>query len=445
MGRLPHLPPTQDVTAVDAAAKSPQEARLLAALFARTHGAMRYDLTCMHALLAAVGNPHARFRVVTVAGTNGKGSTSALLARALERAGVRCGLFTSPHLRSVCERIRVDGTPIALPRLLQSYGRLLAIEPTLPRPFSFFEACVAMACMAFAEDGVEVAVMEAGLGGRLDATNVFAPEQTLLGLLTPVDLDHQAILGQTAAAIAQEKAGLWRRGRPALSAPQAAEVADRCRAYASDHGIAFAMLPDACGEEVAGTLPATAAWPAFMRRNAALVAAAVQALAPMGVPVRLAHLAAACTDFVWPGRYHWWRPPTASGPRVLLDGGHNPAGCAALVQALRADPAVRGLRLHGVVAALRDKNLTAMLAALAPLLPDAALCDVHDARARGLESLREVGGGRQVFADVDAALAHYLARLGPNDAVVVTGSVVLVGEAMRALEARHFVDAKMHA
>ena len=411
------------------------------ALYARVGGGMRYDLVGIAALLAALGSPERGLRVVSVAGTNGKGTTSYLLARALQHAGVRTGLFTSPHLVDFGERIQVQGEALGETAGAAAYARLEAVEPRLPRPFSFFEATLAMACLAFAEAGVQVAVVEAGLGGRLDATNVFAAESRLACVTTRIDLDHEAMLGGDRVAIAYEKAGLWRKGRPAVVGPQRPEVRAALGHIALERGVPVHFVKDVAAAKTAVALPATAAWPAYLRENAAIARATLKTLAAQGVPVAEAHLVEATRTFAWPGRYHRLAPAQGTGPQLLLDAGHNPGGVAALASALAADPALFWRPAWGVMGALDDKDLTRMVAALRPKLDQLALCSVGDGpRARSTEALRASFADTPVYDDVTGALAVAFERAPSDAVVVVTGSLMLVGEALAWLRKRQYVD-----
>ncbi|MGE5234414.1 MAG: bifunctional folylpolyglutamate synthase/dihydrofolate synthase, partial [Acidobacteriota bacterium] len=212
-----------------------------AALGALERFGVRLGLETIRRLLTELGEPQRRFPAVLVAGTNGKGSTSALLASMLGAAGYRTGLYTSPHLEDVEERCRIDGVAVDGERLGAAVEAVLAAARTLPSPPTYFEALTAAAFLLFAEDRLDLAVLEVGLGGRLDATNA---AELLLSVIAPIAFDHREHLGSTLAAIAREKAGILRAGRPAVVWQEAPEAAETVRAVAAGLGtpLRFANL-----------------------------------------------------------------------------------------------------------------------------------------------------------------------------------------------------------
>lgn len=374
------------------------------ALFARRTLGMIRGLEAVRAAHVALGEPAAGVPVVHVVGTNGKGSTSAMVAHALLRRGVRVGLYTSPHLHRVGERIRVDGAALSDEALRAIVERVLAVEgPALPRALTFFEVLTVAALLAFAEAGVEVMVLETGLGGRLDATGVVPATVTLM---TPIDLDHQSYLGDTIEAIAAEKAAVMRDGAPVLSAPQSEAAAAVLEAAASEHGVPLQFV-EPLARAPAG-LPGE-----HQRVNAALALAGARAID--------AAVTASDLDGVrWPGRCE---RVASGGGTVVFDAGHNPHGIAALVTWLEGQPHSRRTVVFGCLA---DKDAAGMLAALrrlrAPLWLVPPGPGAFDAEAfAGLDA--------RVFADVDApefrvAWAEHLAA---GAELVVCGSHLLVG------------------
>jgi dihydrofolate synthase/folylpolyglutamate synthase len=375
-----------------------------AALFERRVLGVQLDLAAVRAAHAALGSPAAGIPALHVVGTNGKGSTAATAAHALRRRGRRVGLYTSPHLHRVGERIRVDGEAIADEELAGLVERVLAVEAGggLPRPLTFFEVLTLAALLRFASAGLSAMVLEAGLGGRLDATRIVPFAATLL---TPIALDHMAYLGPTVAAIAAEKAAVMEDGAPAFSAPQSAEAAAVLRATAARCGVPLTFVePLARAPE---GLPG-----AHQRVNAALALAGARVLEPAA--------SAADLDGVrWPGRLE---RHALGGGTVLFDAAHNPHGVAALVEHLQANPARRAV-LFGC---LPDKDAPAMLAALATLgcplwlapPPGAAypLAGLARPKARVFAGLEDPA--------LDAARAALLAEGGEW---VVCGSHHLVG------------------
>ncbi|MBK8480289.1 MAG: bifunctional folylpolyglutamate synthase/dihydrofolate synthase [Proteobacteria bacterium] len=371
--------------------------------------------------LAALGDPQRSLRCVHVAGTNGKGSTAAMLAWALQLAGHRVGLYTSPHLSRFSERMRIDGVEIAAPQLLRLLDRVQGCGLEL----TFFETLTAIALLWFAEQRVAVAVVEAGLGGRLDATNVVQPE---VSVITSIALDHAEVLGATLAQIAGEKAGIIKAGVPAVVAAGAeveAVFAARCAALGAPHwreGRDFACAADEAGELAyhgldGSTLQALrlALAGSHQRSNAALALATLELLGERGLAVSADARRAALATVRWPGRMEW------IGSQHLLDCAHNPAGARALAAALapRRDFVV-------VFSALREKAAAAMLEALRPCTARLVLTRAAVDRAALPAALRDLVGAGEVAANLGAALASLADDPRPR---LVTGSSYLVGEA----------------
>ncbi len=393
---------------------------------------VRPGLERTRALLDALGRPQDALAVALVAGTNGKGSTTALIDAMLRADPARpgpVGRFVSPHLVRFDERVHVDGGPVARAEL-EAVLELVrphaeALEAT------FFEVLVAVALLTFARAGVHRAVLEVGMGGRWDATNATEPE---LSLVAQVALDHEAVLGNTVAAIAREKAGVWRRGRPAITAADGAAL-QVLREVAGACGAPFTSLDDLtwhgvdlgwAGVRVEGLGAGPIAAPllgAHQARNLALAALGATA---WGVPWdAVAHGAATVR---WPGRLE---PLRAFGRRWLLDGAHNPAGAAALSAALRALGARPAVAVVGVSDDKAEGPLSTALAALAPDVvatratasPRAAAVDALAAALRRSPAAPRV----HVAADPDAALARALELAPEGSTVVVAGSLYLVG------------------
>jgi len=410
---------------------------------------MRPGLERIHALLDASGHPEADLRILHVGGTNGKGSVSALAEAILRAAGLRTGLYTSPHLLDITERIRIDGVPIAADALAAHVARL---APRVEAgSVTFFEAVTALALVAFREARVEAAVLEVGLGGRWDATNVGTP---LTSVITRIDYDHQEHLGDRLADIAAEKAAIVKPGAVALSAAQAPEamavIEARCRAVGAP------LLVE--GRELTARLVATGlqsqridlAGPDWRLRdvevalaglfqpvNAVLAVGAVRAFAASaGLDVGEAAIRAGCARVRWPGRFQVL-PTTAGRPTVVLDGAHNPAGAAALAASLaHYFPRARLTLVLGVSA---DKDRAGILKALAPLASRLVLTAASHPRATPPgELLAELGAVEApvtLVEDPPRALDRALADRDA-DVVVVAGSLFLVADALRWLAAR---------
>lgn len=375
----------------------------------------------MRELLAGFGDPQLRYRTVLVAGSNGKGSTSALLAAMVSAAGLRTGLYTSPHLESVEERLRIDGRAIDPEELGGLLERIVRdAEPT------YFEAVTVAAFLWFAEQQVDLAVIEVGMGGRLDATNVCEPE---LSLITSISLEHREHLGDTLAAIAREKAGTFRPGRPALVWLEDPEPSAAVREVAAELGTDLRFAPELVkvrrdGGRVKLATPKgehdlELALPgAHQARNLAL---AVLAAEELGIgPESIAEGARSCR---WPGRLEKVELP---GDRsVLLDAAHNPEGAAALAEFLEGP-------FDLLFGALADKDAADMLGPLAKRARRITLTTPASDRARSPEELAALLPGREV--EVVPDLGQALERaLRPGARLVVCGSIYLIGEVRRRL------------
>lgn len=399
-------------------------ARLLERLFAARRFGVVLGLARMRELLARLGDPHRRLgAIVHVAGTNGKGSTSAMVAAMARAHGARTGLYTSPHLTTVRERIRVDGAPVGRAELVAAARQVAAAGGD---ELTFFEQLTAMAMVELARHKPAVTVLEVGLGGRLDATNVV---DSAVAVVTGVALDHQAVLGDTLELIAGEKAGIFRRGRPAIvGASGEPQAVPTLVAAARALGAAPVVELDAAA---LAQVPRLRLRGEHQRANAAAALAAVRALVGAGVlPDDPDARARGLLEAEHPGRLE----EVAGAPRIVLDGAHNPHGAAALARALAAWPRPRVL----VLAVARDKDLGALLAALVPAVDAVVATAFQQDRALPADELAAavaarwpalVGGSAPALA---SALASARGVAGPTGTVVVAGSLFLVGEA-RAL------------
>jgi dihydrofolate synthase / folylpolyglutamate synthase len=376
-------------------------------------------------LLEAMGSPHRAGRFVHVAGTNGKGSTCAMIEAGLRAAGVRTGLYTSPHLNEPTERIQIAGQSVSetefaeafvevhqlAERMLQAGG--IDLHPT------YFETVTAMAFLLFARQQVSTVVLEVGLGGRLDATNVVTPA---LSVITPIDLDHQFYLGDTLEKIASEKAGILKRGVPAIFAEQLPEVETVLRAHAQgpytltrDSGITDLRI-DARGSK-------------FRLRDLEIVcplAGQHQVENARTAGITLKHLnvsPAGIAQTVWPGRLE----QVSRDPEIILDGAHNPAGARALSDYIRRFYA--GRRIWMIYGVMRDKAVGEVTSLLFPLADRVILTAPDNSRA--MPPTEIPAPGAVVTHDVSQALA-LLAEAAASDVIFITGSLFVVGEA-RAL------------
>ncbi len=410
---------------------------------------MGFGLGGIRALLDGLGHPERAFAAIHVAGTNGKGSTAAMLERVLRAGGVRTGLFTSPHLVDFAERIRFDGRVAATDTLERALARVEAVPAPPGSPRTFFEAAFAMASLAFAGADVELAVIEAGLGGRLDVTNVIEPAFTVI---TPIGLDHQEILGDTLEAIAAEKAGILKTSVPGVLAAQvpaahailmAAARATGARVVdAAEHVRVQAIHAlDERGSDVTfevegrGTLRTRVALVGRHQVDNAVTALAVLEVRGDGDPGAAVGADAATEGLSrvrWPGRFE----ACPAEPRLWWDGAHNAAGAAVARAAWRdalGDPP--GVLVLGLA---EDKDVPAMLAELSGPWRRVVTVAADSVRARPAESLADtvraawsrvpVTAGGSVADGVRDALA----ALGPGERVFVAGSLFVVGEAMVA-------------
>lgn len=392
-------------------------ADILPPLFARSAMGMRPGLGVTRALLQALGHPDQQMGHVSVAGTNGKGSTSYLLSRALRAAGHRVGLFTSPHLCSYTERIRVNGEPIPQHAVVTLLQQLQAAEATTNLTASFFEATTLIACLYFAAQKVDVAVMECGLGGRLDATNALDDGLRRATIITPISLDHQHILGPDHVTIAREKAAIMRAGVPCVVAPQRGDVAAVLQAHGALVQAPMVWVDDTAERSAAHGRPRL---PGYLDDNRRVAEAACAVLSAQGLSSTSHHLDEAVHTFAWPGRYHKLPPMRAGGAATLIDGSHNPAGMAALCATLQADPELCGKRLHALFAVAPHKDAAELERIVRPHVVALHRCQLALYPEAGLPTA----------ADKLRALHE---GLGADDVLLVVGSLYLAGEALAHL------------
>jgi dihydrofolate synthase / folylpolyglutamate synthase len=398
---------------------------------------MKFGLENISRLCAALGHPERAFHSIIVAGTNGKGSVTAMVHRALVAAGHRAGRYTSPHLQRIEERYVIGMDDVETARLADAAGDVRAAIERLQRdgsldaPPTFFECATAIAFQLFRDAGIGVAVLEVGLGGRLDATNVVSP---VAAAITSIDFDHQAQLGHTLESIAFEKAGVIKPGIPVVCGDVPAE-AERVIAAACSAQRARLVQASGCVDLDAIVAAAPLSLPgAHQRANAAVAACLLKEVDALGIRVDTAAIRVGLTDVAWPGRLERVR---YQGADVLLDAAHNPAGARALA-AYIAESGWKGAAL--VFGAMHDKDVAAMLAALASVCA-AIICTRADApRAMSAEALSAIAGGVpgaawavSTIPDPASALAFATGRF-PR--VVVAGSIFLVGPVRGILRRR---------
>lgn len=393
-------------------------------LFSLERLGMKFGLENMVRLSAELGHPHTRFPSVHIAGTNGKGSVTAMVDAGLRAAGYRSARYTSPHLVHLEERFVIDGQPCDTAALVASLERVrnavdaLHARGELEAPATFFECTTAAAFDLFAASGVDIAVLEVGLGGRLDATNIVTP---LVTAITTIDFDHQAQLGTAIEQIAAEKAGIIKAGVPIVIGrlPDAAEavVADTARTLNAP--LVRALERNAIPE---GTRLALEG--AHQRDNAAVAAAVLEALGPRGFRVDAQAVREGLESVRWPGRLERIR---TGDTEILLDAAHNPAGARALASYLRESGWTDATLVFG---AMHDKDARGMLEALAPAVRRIICTTAPTPRAEAADVLAQAAAAVPGVSDVKAipepAQALASAAAGSRR-VVVAGSIFLIG------------------
>lgn len=414
----------------------------LAHIFGRGRFGMKPGLERVTEILARLGNPHRKLKVVQIAGTNGKGSTGAFLSSIMTSAGYRTAFFSSPHLSRFTERFRLDGSEISENLLHQASERVLAAAP---EEATFFEIVTAIAFLVFAGAEVDLAIMEAGMGGRWDATNVAG---NILSIITPISLDHCAYLGDTLQLIAAEKAGIIKDGAPVVVAQQEPEallqliaaaetVASRVYLFGRDFRIDSSPLGvDYVAEGFTLDRLVLSLKGRYQQVNAASAITAARLLADADFVVTDDAIRQGLAAAVWPGRMELF----AGSPRVLLDGAHNPAGSSSLRDSL-ADFSY--CRLLIVVGMMADKAWQDTLLPLLPLADRVIAVEPALDRALAAEELasfcRDRGGDAFAAGGVSAGLDHARSLAAPDDLVLVTGSLFTVGEARALMTGSQFM------
>lgn len=426
---------------------SPQQAR-----------AAKFDLENIRAVCGRLGDPERQFRSVHIAGTNGKGSTAAMLESVARAAGLRTGLYTSPHLLRINERIRLNGSDIADADFAATFERvhsvieeLLASGALAAHP-TFFECVTAMAFDFFARQKVDLAVIEVGMGGRLDSTNIVVPE---VAVITPIAFDHENFLGHSIEEIAREKAGIVKAGAWVVSAAgnDAAKQVMRHRAAEQNARLvevdavsrvsdlhseggcyrftATTNLPGVASNEIEIRLPLAGR---YQVQNALTAITAARLLAERGFPVDDATIANGLATVRWPGRIERLQ----NRPAVYVDGTHNPAGARELVAFW--DEQFAGRKIHLVYGAMRDKAVDEVAGLLFPRAANVILTQSRQPRALSAEALaamtRHLAVSVDIIPEPATALERALELAAPEDLVFATGSLYLVGDLTRYWEQR---------
>ncbi|MEN6478893.1 MAG: folylpolyglutamate synthase/dihydrofolate synthase family protein [Anaerolineales bacterium] len=404
-----------------------------------------WRLERMNEFLHALGDPQLCYPAVHVAGTKGKGSTTAMIASILQTAGLRTGMYTSPHLHSFRERIQLDGELIpeeAMAGLVERMAPVIAERPEV----TVFEIITALAMLYYAEAGVDWAVFEVGLGGRLDATNVLHPR---VSVITSISLDHMAVLGPTVGHIAREKAGIIKPGVPVISAPQQAEALSVIADIAAERGAPLTLggrdwqwrsLGDAghemrlyrTGNEQQPEYPALAVplRGEHQLENATNAALAIEALRAQGLAVSRAEVAAGIASVRWPGRFEVLQHQ----PPFVVDGAHNVDSMQKLLRTVEAEfPEQRPVVIFG---AGRGHIPTDLLVVLAGHVARLYLVKANHPKAAEVAELsasaQALGIEAIACATVDEGVERALASARPEEVVLATGSLFVVAEARRA-------------
>ncbi|HLY91770.1 MAG TPA: folylpolyglutamate synthase/dihydrofolate synthase family protein [Candidatus Angelobacter sp.] len=423
----------------------------------------KFDLAHMRTLAAALGNPQRRFPSVLIAGTNGKGSTAATLASIVQAAGYRTGLYTSPHLLRANERMQINGEPVSDAEFAVIYDRVetaakqLVEAGELPWHPSFFEMLTAMAFEYFASVAVELAVLEVGMGGRLDATNIVDP---CISIITDIDFDHQKFLGNTLPEIAREKAGILRPNGTVVLLPQHPQVNDTLGHAIMDLDARAVsavkhmppLVPGADDFMAANAIPRNR-FPLLVMdqeilvdsplpgrhqlRNIALAITAAEELNQCGFRIAPQNVEEGIRDTSWPARFQ----VLASNddfPEAVLDVAHNPAGAWALRSALSTYYADRPLIF--VFGAMRDKAIAEIAGILFPLADHVIATHADNPRAATPQDIATAAEHAQISVTqentIRAALERARRLAGNKGVVVITGSIYIVGEALGILAAR---------
>ncbi len=417
----------------------------------------KFDLDHMRRLAAALGNPQRKLPSVLIAGTNGKGSTAATLAAIAQAAGYRTGLYTSPHLLRVNERMQINQEPISAAEFALIYDRVesaanqLVAAGELPWHPSFFEMLTAMMFEYFASAGVELAVLEVGMGGRLDATNIVEP---CISVITDIDFDHQKFLGNTLPEIAREKAGILRRKGTVVLLPQhplvndtlGREIMEREARAVSAVEHMPPLTPEAEHASVRGRsrFPLTVMEKEILvdsplagrhqLRNLALAITAAEELNRCGFRILPQHVEQGVRATRWPARFQVF-PPEDDLPEIVLDVAHNPAGAWALRAALSEFYEDRPLTL--VFGAMRDKAIHEIAGILFPLAERVIATHAENPRAATPQEIAEQAAHTQTeiveAENVRSALEQACRLAGRAGVVVITGSIYIVGEALGML------------
>jgi dihydrofolate synthase / folylpolyglutamate synthase len=405
----------------------------LSYLFRLEQFGIKFGLDNIRALLARIGNPQQTFRSIHIAGTNGKGSVTAMIDSVLRRAGHRSARYTSPHIVDLSERFVIDGQPVAAAEmrqsaeLVQSAIEALIADGTLSGMPTFFEATTAMAFDLFRNARVEFAVVEVGLGGRLDSTNVIEP---IVTAITSIDFDHQQYLGDTLGKIAAEKAGIIKPNVPVVIGNLQGEAYDMIARIARDRGADLIHSDDISKDfgEIRVGLRGD-----HQRANAAVAICVLETLRRLGVAIEKQAILDGLATVTWPGRLDHRRLP--DGHEIILDAAHNPAGARALASYLRGLGRDRPTLVFGV---MRDKDVDGMLTELLPEVGRVIVTQPSNARAARPEELAARIRALAPAISIDViATPHDAVQSAIDDSslVVIAGSIFLLADVIQEIGA----------
>lgn len=394
---------------------------------------MHFGLTTISRLLLRLGNPHHSYPSILIAGTNGKGSTAAMIASILQNEGYRTGLYTSPHLVDVRERIVINGSRISR----RDFSRILgAVAQKVDRPATYFEVLTAVAFLYFQLKRIDIAVLEVGMGGRLDATNVCRP---LVSIITNIGFDHREYLGNTLTAIAREKAGIIKKKGICVSAARQKKVIElfrdicrRRRAAFYELGRDFGIIKQNNGRysyQGRDTLWSDLVMPltgSHQLDNAALALAAVEIAGQKGFPVSAESVRNGLKKTNWEARLEILQKK----PLFVLDGAHNPAGISALCRTLKSD--FKYGRMILIFGVLDDKDYRRMFSKIMPLASEIILPQLKTTRALPANDIcayvKNKGYRAETAENVTAAVRRALDIAGDDDMICAAGSLYLAGE-----------------
>ncbi len=402
---------------------------------------IKLGLSTIKKMLSGLGNPQNTYACVHVAGTNGKGSVASSLASILNQAGYKTGLYTSPHLVRFNERIQVNNRPISNQDVLASYNTIQRVYHGEREP-TFFEFATVMAFLEFARQKVDWAVIETGMGGRLDATNIIFPR---VSIITNISLEHRDYLGDTLEQISGEKAGIIKTRTPVITGVRQKKALAVIESRAAEKSAALFRLGKEfkVRRDLAGTFSyygIEAKWQRLQPglpgshqvENAALVLATCEILNRNGGKLSLDHIKAGLTKTRWPGRLE----TVSTKPRIILDGAHNFIAARNLARYLTAHFADRNLTM--IIGILDDKPYKAMLSCLLPTAHRVILTRAKINRALEPDKLgafaKKIVPGATLISDVQRALEYAIKTASPDDVICVAGSLYVVGEAKEALD-----------